>query len=564
MFDKRSFLPDKQTLLSGKKVSFIPIGGIGDVTKNMYLYEYGDEVLIVDCGIGFADATTVGVDFLIPDISYLKKSGKKIAGMVLTHGHEDHIGALPFVVGQLPDFPIYASRLTAALVNGKLKERRINKKVQTVNFGSEIKIGNFLATFVRVTHSVIDTANIFIKTPAANFFHASDFKFDFTPVDGRPSDLRTIAKLSQEGITSLFCDSLGAERKGHSASELDISKSFEDEIRVAKGKVFITTYSSNISRMNQAIEVATSYGRKVCFIGRSFLKSRDIGRELSYMKLPPKMEINPREVNRFDPSKVMILVAGSQAQEESGLVRIASDQDRDIRMNKEDVVIFSADPIPGNEISVNSLIDMMSKKGVKVVYSDLTDEFHVSGHGSEGDIKLMIALTNPRFLVPIGGTYRHMVAFREIANSMGYKENETLLLDDGQEVIFSRDSYSFGKKVETATIFVDKVTEEEIEKYIVIDRKKIAEEGVVIVISEVDSNTGQMIGRLDLISKGFIYQDTNKLSGIIESRVRKVLSARKEKVTNWVHIRNLIQEKAEDVLYQEGKEPLIIPVVIEV
>ncbi len=546
------------------KVSFIPIGGIGDVTKNMYLYEWGEEILIVDCGLGFANETDLGVDFLIPDITYLKNTKKKIVGMVLTHGHEDHIGALPFLINQLPDFPIFASRLTAELENGKFADRRIDKKVKIVNFSEEIKIGNFTATFVRVTHSVMDTANIFIKTPTANFFHASDFKFDFTPVDGKPSDIRKIAQLSAQGITCLFCDSLGAERKGHSASEKDISQSFEDEIRNAKGKVFITTYSSNISRMNQALEVAAKYGRKVCFIGRSFLKSRDIGRQLSYMKLPKKMEIKPYEINKYDPSKVLILVAGSQAQEESALVRIASDEDRDIRMKAGDVVIFSADPIPGNEISVNSLIDTISKKRVKVVYSDITDEFHVSGHGSEGDIKLMIALTAPKFLIPIGGTYRHMVAFREIANSMGYLSDDTILLEDGQEVVFSKDTYSFGRKVDAGAVFVDKITEEEVENFVVLDRKKISEEGVVIVVAEIDSNNGQMVGRLDLITKGFMYQDKNRLSNTIESRVRNILSKRKERVSNWIHIKKLLSEKAEEVLYQEGKEPLVVPVVIEI
>src|SRR3972149_8990731 len=303
-------------------LSFISLGGVWDVTKNMSVYQFGNEILLVDCGIGFVDESMPGVDLVIPNVSYLKgtnpstSSGqaKKIVGMILTHGHEDHIGALPFILPLLPSFPIYASTLTAALANEKLKEFGEKNLVQTVRFEDTLKLGSFSVSFARVTHSIIDAANLLIKTPIGNVYHGSDFKFDFTPVDGKPSELRKIAKWGEEGILCTLSDCLGSERPGHSKSELKITESFDEEAKRTKGKLFITTYSSNISRMNQALDVAKKYGRKVCFMGRSFLKARDVGRKLKYIDLPPKMEIRPADAKKLPPGQVMLLIAGSQGQ----------------------------------------------------------------------------------------------------------------------------------------------------------------------------------------------------------------------------------------------------------
>jgi ribonuclease J len=300
-------------------IRFIPIGGIGDVTKNMYLYETPDEILIVDCGIGFVTDEMPGVDLLIPDISYLRKTNKKIAGMVLSHGHEDHIGGLPFILPRLPDFPIYGSSLTAALSNAKLKDFRIPREVRSVDFSQDVQIGGFRISFIRMTHSILDAANLLIKTKNGTFYHGSDFKFDFTPVDGKPSELDKIACAGKDGITCLFSDCVGAERKGHTPSEMKLYESFEEEFRKTKGKIFVTTYSSNISRLNQAIEIGTKMGRKVLFMGRSLLNAREIGRSLGYMNYPSSIEIKPHEVRKYPPSKILILAAGSQAQEYSAL-----------------------------------------------------------------------------------------------------------------------------------------------------------------------------------------------------------------------------------------------------
>ncbi|MBP6913286.1 MAG: ribonuclease J [Candidatus Levybacteria bacterium] len=550
------------------EITFISIGGIGDVTKNMYAYIYGDEILLVDCGIGFADSNLPGVDLLIPDISYIKeaiKSGKKIVGLLLSHGHEDHIGALPFILPQLPQFPVYGSTLTAALANDKLSEFGIDRRVTEIQFSDPaLKLGVFSASFIRMTHSIIDASNILIGTPIGNFYHGSDFKFDFTPVDGNLSEVNKIASAGDSGILCLMSDCLGAEKHGHSRSEQKIKDSFELAFRETKGKVFVTTYSSNISRLNQAIEVAISQGRKVCFMGRSLLKTRDVGRSLNYMKFPKKFEIRPHEVAKYKPSEVMILVAGSQAQESSALSRITNNDDRDLRIEKGDTVIFSADPIPGNEENIYALVDNLSRRGARVIYSEITDEFHVSGHGSENDLKLLISLTHPRYFVPIGGTFRQMAAYREIVKAMGYRDNSAFLIDSGQELHFSKEGVRLGRKVSNATIFVDQMTGEEVENYIVIDRVRIAKEGIIIIMVELEGSTGQIISNPEILTKGFVYEKKEEFAKTLGDALAHRFANKKDPVSSVGYYKKVIEKAAEEILYREGRSPLVVPVIIEV
>lgn len=551
------------------QLSFIPLGGIGDVTKNMYLYEYGDNILIVDCGIGFADETMLGVDLLLPDISYLLQTKKKIIGLLLTHGHEDHIGALPFVLPQLigkHDFPMLATPLTAALANEKLEEYGVEKRVTPVEFDKpEVVLGDFTANFIRITHSVPDTSNIFIKTPVGNFYHGSDFKFDLTPVDGKPTDFGRIAKTGEEGVRCLLSDCLGANRQGHTPSEQAITENFEKEIALCRGKFVITTYSSNISRLNQAISVAQKFGRKVCFVGRSLVKAREVAQNLGYMQLATNLEIKPEQVKQFSPEKLLLIVAGSQGQENSALTRIANGDHRDITLQALDVVVFSADPIPGNETSVHSLIDTIAKRGTRVVYSESSDDFHVSGHGSIQDLLLMISLTKPKTLLPIGGTYRHMVAYQGLAQQMGYKANDVVLPEDGQEVIFTKEDTKLGRKFNSRNIYVDQITGEEVESFILRDRQKLSEAGVVIVMVEIDSATSQIVDEPDVIARGFAQFDNNKLRKRVFAELKGSLQNKKGRVTNWVYIRKLLGEITEKFLFKEFRaRPLVLPIVIEV
>lgn len=555
--------PPKQQQSSGSTVSIIPLGGVGDVTKNMYVYEFGNEMLLVDCGIGFADNNTPGVDFMIPDTTYIRKSDKKIVGMMLTHGHEDHIGALPFVLPTLPEFPIYASGMTAAMANAKLKDFGMKEKIQPLKFSDTIQLGSFKISLVHITHSVPEAANYFIRTPVGNFYHGSDYKIDFNPPDQKPSDLRKIARFGDEGVLCMLSDSVGAERFGVTPAEMPIQEKFEDEIRKAKGRVYITTYSSNVSRMQQAVQAALKNNRKICFIGRSFLKMKELGKQFGYLNYPPKAEIKPHEVKKFRPDQIMILLAGGQGQVESGLVRIATGEDRDLQIQANDTVIFSSTTIPGNEINVNSLIDMLSKRGARVLYSEIAPGFHVSGHGSEYDIKLLMSLTDPKLVMPMGGTYKQMLAFRNIAVQMGYSADKVVMTENGQEVIFDKNGFRLGRRVSAAPVYVDEVTGEEVDDYIVLDRMKISNEGIVIAMVEVNVETGEIVNTPDIITKGFTYSNKEELAQRLGDELRRTF-AKQAQVANWRFYKKMIQEKMEQILYKEHREPMVIPIVVEV
>ena len=568
-------MPDENNINSTNNpnagtVSFIALGGFEDVTRNMYLYEYNNQILIVDCGLGFPDESMLGVDLLLPDTTYLEKllkeGKKKIVGMVLTHGHEDHIGGLPFILPRLPQFPIYGSPLTAALSNEKLRDYKVQATVNTVQFTDpEIQLGDFRVSFVHVTHSILDSANIIIRTPVGNLFHGSDYKFDLTPADGKRSDFLKITKAAREGVLALLSDCLGSERDGFTPSEQKLGAHFEQELRNAPGKVLITTYSSNVSRLNQAISAAEATGRKVCFVGRSIIKVKEIADRLGYLEMRDGTEIQIADLPKFKNRQVLLLVAGSQGQENSAMTRIAENEHKDIRLDPLDTVIFSSDTIPGNELNVNELYDSIAKRGAKVLESHGTGKYHVSGHGSAGDHMLLIALTQPQFLVPISGTYRHMVDYRTTAQEMGYKRNDIFLIENGQELLLSRNAVKFGKKIEIKNVYVDEVSGEEVENFVIRDRERLAKEGVLLVMAEINASNGQLAERPEIIARGSYLTDTKELTEALHGELEKVLSAHKEKVVNWHHIRRTIGETSERYLYKKLRtRPLVLPVVIEV
>lgn len=552
------------------KISFIALGGIGDVTRNMYLYELENEILIVDCGIGFADETMLGVELLLPDVSYLLNTNKKIAGMVLTHGHEDHIGALPTVLPQFLQkgikFPIYGGPLTSALANGRLKEFGVETRVEKVDYenNSEVKLGSFSVEFIRVTHSIPDSSHLFIKTPAGNFYHGSDFKFDLTPFDGKKTDFAKIAKAAQQNVLCLMSDCLRSEKEGYTKSEQDLTERIEDEMRDCQGKFILTTYSSNISRLNQAIKVAKKLGRKVVFVGRSLINASVLAQELGYMNIDKGMEVPLSNVRNYRDKDLLLLVAGSQAQAGSALSRIANGDHREISISKNDFVVFSADPIPGNEVPVNSLIDSLSKYGAKVIYSELSDDFHVSGHGAADDLMLLMELVQPKKLIPIGGTYRQMVAYKNLGLRQGFSENDVFLIENGWELIFENGKVSIGRKIMTKNIYVDQISGEEIENIVLRDRQKISKEGVMIVVAEIDSQTGQMIGQPTIITRGLAVAENRVSNKKVAQDIKNAFSAKKSKVTDWIYVRRKVGEVAEKSIFKNlRRRPLVLPVVIE-
>lgn len=549
-----------------EKISIIPLGGVSDVTRNMYVYEYKNEILLVDCGMGFANESMIGVDLIIPDISYLKPSGKKIVGMAITHGHEDHFGALPYILPELPNFPIYATPLTAEFANEKLKDFSIDRRVQKVDFeGGEIRLGSFTISFVRVTHSVPDTSHVFIKTPVGNFYHGSDFKFDLTPYDGKKTDFQRIVKLASQGVTCLLSDALRAEEPGKAPSESELTYAFEEELDKTQGKFIVTTFSSNISRLNQVINVAKKFNRKICFVGRSLIKAKDMAIKLGYMSLPKEMEVSVDKLRNIKDHNLVLIVAGSQGQENSALTRIVSGEFREIKLNSYDTVIFSSDPIPGNEISINSLIDEISKIGARVVYSDISDDFHVSGHGSADDLMMLMNLVKPTRVLPIGATYRQMVAYKHLARKQGFSDKDIILPENGQEVVFTKESSFFGKKINLKNVYVDQISGEEVESFVLMDRAKIAKEGIVVIIAEIDAQTGQLIENPNIIARGFSTVDAQNLSKNLNREIRSSLAKKKLPVKNWFYIRRQIADISEKYLFRTYRRiPMVLPVIIEV
>lgn len=548
-------------------LSLIPLGGMEDVTKNMYVYEYKNEILIVDCGIGFADASMLGVDLLLPDITYLLQTKKKIVGLILSHGHEDHIGAVPYILPQLPpQIPVFASPFTAALTNEKLKEFKMAANVKTFSFGDKpLSLGSFTVNLLRVTHSVPDSANIVIKTPAGVFYHGSDFKIDLTPHDKQRMDFQGIVKVGNEGVLGMLTDSLGSDRPGHTPTEDGLQQAFENALAQCKGKLIVTTYSSNVARINQVIAAAEKYKRRICFVGRSLIKVADVAKRAGYLEVKDGTIIELEHVANLPDNQIVMLVAGSQGQENSALTRIAEGEHREVHLSPDDIVIFSADPIPGNEEPVNQLIDTIAKTGASVLTSGNGTLYHVSGHGSQQDHLLVMSLIKPRYIVPISGNYKHLLGYQKLAIKMGYKAKDVLLLENGQEVIFSKDGVTFGRRIPTKNVFVDQVSGEEVEGFVLRDREKLAKDGIIILMVEINAHDGQLSGVPDIIERGFLPKESEILQGTLVKEIRAVLSAKKGKVANWVHLRKQLEAVAGKHIFKKfRRRPLVLPVIIEV
>lgn len=560
------FSQDKET------VRLFPLGGIGNVTKNLFVYEYRIDgklidILLVDCGIGFPDEAMYGVDLVIPDVTYLLDKRDKIRGMVMTHGHDDHIGALPYVLPKLPRFPIYATRLTAAFAEIKLQEWGINTKLKVVLGGARLSLGHFSVEMVHVTHSIPDATNLIITTPVGVFYHGSDFKFDLTPLDGKPSELGKIATSGERGILCLLSDCLGSERSGYTLSERVIEDTIEAELRNCGGKFLFTTQSSNISRIQQAINVALRHHRKIAFIGRSVDQNTEVARKLGYLKFPQEALVYDKQLLRLSDNQLFLIVAGSQGQTDSGLFRIARGEHKFVKIRDNDVVVFSADPIPGNENAVHALVDTLTQAGARVSYSEMVEDLHVSGHGSQQDLRLMLSLTKPRYVLPIGGTYRHMIAYRKLALELGYTKEAVLIPNEGDVLEFSTaNPPHVAEKVETDQIMVDGLGIGDVGDVVLRDRKTLAKEGIMLIIVPVEKQSSRVMAEPDIISRGFVYM---KESGILVDKVRQLVQAtlrtKQGRITDWHYVRRGLEEVVGKFLYKEtGRRPLIVPVIVEV
>ena len=551
---------------TSKPLRIISLGGFGKVTSNMFVYEYEDDILLVDCGIGFPTEDMLGVDLLIPDVSYLKSRLSNIRGLVLTHGHEDHTGALAYILPQLK-VPVYASKLTAHLVMDKLAEYEgIPHQVNILSPGQPLQLGKFTIESVRVSHSIPDATNLIIQTPVGTVYHGSDFKFDFSPVDGILPDIGRIAIAGNAGVQLLLSDCLGSERKGHTPSEKTLDEMFEREISRCSGKFIVTTMGSNISRFRQAIDAAVRHGRRVAILGRSIKRNLTVAQKLGYLKIPPGVFIEPKQARRLPPQNVCLLVAGSQGQAGSAMERLATGEHQEATVNLGDKVVFSSDYIPGTESATQALIDALSKLGATVIYSNITDDLHVSGHGSQQDLLLMMALTKPKYIVPIGGTFRHMVQYSHLAQTMGFSPSQIFLPEHNQSLEVYSDRVKLGPVVEVKNVMVDGLGVGDVGNVVLRDRQVLAEEGVVVAVIEVDqSNLGKVINA-DLISRGFVFAKENAsllIQGAAE--VKKAIARREGRLESERHIREIVADSLEHFFYDRThRRPMILPVVIEV
>ncbi|MCL5411127.1 MAG: ribonuclease J [Patescibacteria group bacterium] len=554
----------ERNLIRGK-LKFIPLGGNGQVTKNMFVYEYENDIIIVDCGMGFPDETMFGIDMVIPDISYLRDKKQKIRGVLITHGHEDHIGALPYILPEL-SVPVYATKLTAGLINVKLKEHNLQQmmKVNVIEPGQRIQLGSFQAEAFRVSHSIPDAVGYALSTPLGTTVHTGDYKFDMTPVDEKPTDTAKLAELGRRGVMALMSDSLRSEKLGFTLSESMIEPKFEEAMEEATGRVIITTFSSNISRVKQAIGASMRFGRKVALVGRSMESNLIVARELGYIKFPNDILVRIENIEKQPPSKLTLIVAGSQAQSGSALTRIANGAHKFVSIHPGDLVIFSADPIPGHEDPVHEVVDNLTRLGARVIYSDITDEFHVSGHGAQAELMLMLNLTKPRYLVPISGMYRQMKRFADLATNAGVDSKNIFILEEGNVLEFTKDGAKLDGEVETSNVMVDGLGVGDVGDVVLRDRRVLAEEGVVVVIVTIKKSTGEVVGEPDIVSRGFVYmKEAEPLISEVKELVKKSVPA--GKVSNWHFVREKIIDSLEKFLYQKTqRRPMVLTVVVEV
>ncbi len=578
---RKFFLPQKHQVYEGKSeskstgkdsVRIVPLGGAGNVTKNMYVYEYRydgkiKDILIVDCGIGFPDAEMFGVDLVIPDVRYLSDKRDKIRGLVFTHGHDDHIGGIPYILPKLGRIPMYGPTLAAAFANLKLKETVVKDRVRPMRYDQTVDAGVFRVSFIRLTHSVPDTSHLVIETPVGIFYHGSDFKFDPTPLDGKPSELEKINAVGRKGVLCMLSDSLGSERPGFTPSEQIIGETIEKELRLCNGKVLFTTQSSNVSRIQLAIELAQKYGRKIAFLGRSIDQNVEESVKLGYMRFARDAIITDRDLKRMPPNKQFLVVAGAQGQPTSNLARIANDAHKLVKLTDQDTVILSADPIPGRENDVNKLIDQIYRHGARVSYSDIMEDLHVSGHGSSGDMMLLLSAVGPRYVWPIGGTYKHLMQYRRLASDLGYDKRRVLIPEDGEVVEFT--PHGAPRVVDHLTlehIMVDGLGIGDVGDVVLRDRQTIAHEGIVVVVVPIEEATGKMTSSPEIITRGFVYvKGSRQLLSEAGSVVSRALSLRKGRITDWQFVRKRIEDSLKEFLLKEtGRSPLIVPVVLEV
>ena len=545
----------------------IPLGGLGEIGKNITAIEYEDEIIVIDCGISFPDEDMYGIDLVIPDIKYLLDNKDKVKGLFLTHGHEDHIGAIPYILKQL-NMPVYGTKLTIGLVESKLREHDMvsTTKLVPIRHGEIITLNKLSVEFIRVTHSIAESCALCVHTPIGKILHTGDFKIDYTPIDGRTMDLNRIAQLGNEGILLLMADSTNVERQGHSLSEKVIGETLNRIISNANGRVIVATFASNIHRMQQIADASMLYDRKIVFSGRSMENISNVAMELGYLHIPEDNIIGIEDINKYPSNKITIITTGSQGEPMAGLSRIAFGSHRNISIENDDLFIISASPIPGNDKLVSRMINQLFRKGVEVIYEDL-EEIHVSGHAYKEELKLIHTLTKPKYFMPVHGEYRHLKHHSDLAVKLGMDRENVFTLETGEVLELSKDDARANGKVPTGVIFVDGIGVGDVGNIVLRDRRDLANDGMVTIVIAINKDTYNIAAGPDIITRGFIYaRESEDLINRIKDISREEIESCLEKnIIEWQVLKTSVRKSVEQLLYHKTKRrPIVFPIIMEV
>ncbi len=552
--------------MTKKRLKIVPIGGLGEIGKNMMLVEYGNDIIVIDAGLMFPNEEMLGIDLVIPDISYLLENKEKIRGIVITHAHEDHIGALPYILPQL-NVPVYCTKLAKGLISGKLKERKAlaQAKINVVIPGTQFNLGVFKVEFYPVCHSIPDAVGMIIQTPVGTVVHSGDFKLDHTPVNGIPTDLSRLAQVGGQGVLLLLADSTYAELPGYTPSEKVVGDALEQIIAKAPGRVIITTFASLVSRVQQIINAAAKNNRRVFITGRSMSDTAKIATELGYLKIPDGVLARIDDLRNMPNEKIVIITTGSQGEPTSGLVRIANRDHRQLNIIKGDTVVYSASPIPGNESLINRTVDSLFKQGADVYYGRMA-QTHVHGHASQEELKLLLRLVKPKYFVPVHGEYRHLNLHARLAHSVGIPAENTFVLEDGDVFELAPNWGKVTGKVSTGNVYVDGLSVGDVGGIILRNRRMLSRDGIVVVIIAVNKQTGKLVGRPDIVSRGFV--DINESKDMLdESRdlVAKLLDHGGKHTAEWGFADSKVRDALNRFYYEHTKRrPMILPVMVKV
>lgn len=549
-----------------KKLKLIPIGGLQEIGKNCTVVEYGNDMVMIDCGLTFPDQDMLGVDIVIPDFTYVEENKDKLRGIFVTHGHEDHIGAIPYFLKSV-DTNVYCSKLTKGLLENKFKEHGLNpNRIKMVNVNNKVNVGELSVEFIRVSHSIPDSCSIAVKSPVGTILFTGDFKMDFTPIDGDPTDIQRLAELGKKGLLAVYADSTNVERPGHSLSEKEVGDTFIRIFGQVSGRIIVATFASNLHRVQQVIYAAEKYNRKVALSGRSMLNNVKIASDLGYLKVKSNTLIDMKNIKSYADDEIVVLSTGTQGEPLSALTRMANGEHKQIHLNETDTVILSSSAIPGNEIAINNTINKLTKIGVNIIYASLA-KVHASGHACQEEIKLMYQLTTPKYLLPAHGEARQLQTHQKIAEDMGMDKDKIFILENGDVLEFTKKTAKVSGKVTSGKVLVDGSGIGDVGNIVLKDRKHLSEDGLMVVSITFDRNTQALLAGPEIVSRGFVYVKENQ--DIIENSkevvLRSVEKCQKEEIRALSQIKYQIREDLKSYLYNElGRDPMILPVISEV